>query len=101
MGTTRVTVTLPSELVEEVDRLERNRSRFVLEGVRREVQRRKREELRRSLTAPHPESLELADEGLASWSERLPDEDTGEILDPAAGTAVSWRKGEGWVPIGE
>ncbi|HUF76646.1 MAG TPA: type II toxin-antitoxin system CcdA family antitoxin [Longimicrobiales bacterium] len=98
MTTTRVTVTLPAELVEEVDRLEKNRSRFVVEGVRREVRRRKREELRRSLATPHPESLELAEEGLAAWHESLPEEDATDLVDPAAGTAVRWRVGEGWVP---
>ena len=101
MATTRVTVTLPSELVAEVDRLEKNRSRFVLEGVRREVQRRKREELRRSLAGPHPESLEMTDEGLIAWLEGLPEEEEADLLDVSAGTAVRWREGEGWTPAEE
>jgi hypothetical protein len=101
MSTTRVTVTLPSELVDEVDRLEKNRSRFVLEGVRREVQRRKREELRRSLAGPHPESSEMADEGLLVWLERLPDDEAADLVDLSSGTAVRWREGEGWIPAGE
>ena len=30
----RVTITLPTEVVRDIDRLEKNRSRFVLEAVR-------------------------------------------------------------------
>jgi hypothetical protein len=97
MGTTtRVTVTLPSEVVEEIDRLEKNRSRFVLEGVRRELLRRRREALRESLTTPHPESLELAEQGLVAWGEELPDDEVAELVDPGAGTPVQWVAGEGW-----
>ena len=33
----RVTVTLPEELVRDIDRREKNRSRFVAEAIRREV----------------------------------------------------------------
>ena len=52
----RVTVTLPAELVREIDRHERNRSKFVLHSVQRELDRRRRNELRRSLRKPHVES---------------------------------------------
>ncbi len=45
MATARVTITLPAGLVEDIDRMERNRSSFVLEAVRRELQRRRREQL--------------------------------------------------------
>lgn len=93
---TRVTVTLPTDLVEQIDRLERNRSRFVLEGVRRELERRKREELRRSLRSPHPESSEIAEEGLAAWAGALPDEEVADLVDVAAGRAVRWIPGAGW-----
>jgi hypothetical protein len=97
MGTTtRVTVTLPSEVVEEIDRLEKNRSRFVLEGVRRELLRRRREALRESLSTSHTESLELAEQGLVAWGEELPDEEAAELVDPGAGTSVQWIAGEGW-----
>ena len=44
MGTTeRVTVTLAAELVEGIDRLERNRSRFIAEAVERELPARLRD----------------------------------------------------------
>src|SRR5271157_4123100 len=60
----RVTVTLPGELVRDIDRREKNRSKFVAEAVRHELDHRRREELRQSLRHPHPESAELADEDL-------------------------------------
>lgn len=97
MATTeRVTVTLPLDLVERIDRLERNRSRFITEAVQRELERRRREELLRSLEHPHPESAELAAEGLAAWGAGLPPAEE-DLLDPEAGQAVAWVEGQGWV----
>jgi hypothetical protein len=62
MATTeRVTVTLPVELVESIDRFERNRSRFIAEAVAHELVRRRRDGLLRSLKNPHPEAAELAE----------------------------------------
>jgi len=55
MATTeRVTVTLPSQVVKDIDRVESNRSRFIVVAVRHELDRRRREELNRSLRKPHP-----------------------------------------------
>lgn len=93
----RVTVTLPTELVQDIDRLENNRSRFVLEAVRHELKRRRRKELKRSLHNPHPESEQLAEAGFDDWASRLPDEDAGDLVDLQAGTPVRWIPGEGWV----
>ena len=93
----RVTVTLPNELVREIDRHEKNRSRFVTEAVRLELNRRRRNELRRSLQNPHPESAELAEQGLEEWSRGLPEEDTAALVDSTAGMAVRWIPGEGWL----
>ncbi len=95
--TARVTVTLPTDLVEEIDRLEKNRSKFVLEGVRREVQRRRRQELKRSLRAPHPESTELAEAGFGAWANSLPPDDAADLVDVRGGTAVRWIPERGWV----
>src|SRR5512141_2623426 len=92
----RVTVTLPPDLVEEIDRRERNRSRFVLEAVRREVTRRRREELRRSLAQPHAETQELADAGLDDWGRRSK-RDSSDLLEAGAGRSVRWVPGKGWV----
>ena len=59
----RVTVTLSSDLLRDLDRRERNRSKFVAEAVRNELVRRRRGELRRSLQDTHPESASLARKG--------------------------------------
>lgn len=93
----RVTVTLPDDLIRDIDRLEKNRSRFIAEAVRRELDRRRREELRRSLDNPHPESHEVAELGFEEWSRGLPDEDAEALVDSSAGKAVTWVPGSGWV----
>lgn len=96
MGATeRVTVTLSAELVEGIDRLERNRSRFIAQAVEHELARRRREALMRSVRSPHPETTELADTGLADWTSDLP-HDEG-LVDLEAGTPVRWIEGQGWV----
>jgi hypothetical protein len=53
--------------------------------------------LRRSLENPHPESAELAEQGLDEWTRDLPDEDTEALLNSSAGKAVRWAPGEGWL----
>jgi hypothetical protein len=96
-GAERVTVTLPDDLVRDIDRWEKNRSKFVTEAVRHELDRRGRAELRRSLQNPHAESADLAGQGLEEWTRGLPEEDTDALVDGSAGTAVRWVPGEGWV----
>lgn len=97
MGKTeRVTVTLPIELAEGIDRFERNRSRFISEAVERELIRRRRLGLLESLQNPHAEAAELADTGLAEWGARLPVDDEG-LVDETAGTPVRWIEGRGWL----
>lgn len=91
----RVTVTMPSELVAGIDRIERNRSRFIAEAVRHELQRRQRQELLRSLDATHPDTAAIASLGLSNWSDGLPAVDDG-LTDPATGVAVRWTAGQGW-----
>lgn len=93
----RVTVTLPDDLLREIDRREKNRSKFVAEAVRHELDRRRRHELRRSLENPHPESGELAEEGLDEWFGSLPEDDCGALVDNAMGKPIRWVSGEGWV----
>lgn len=93
----RVTVTLPGDLVHEIDRREKNRSKFVTEAVRRELDRWRREELKRSLESPHPESSNLAEQGLEEWSHGLPDEDVESLVDSHAAKTIRWVPGEGWV----
>src|SRR6266566_2266181 len=93
----RVTVTLPNDLLRDIDRREKNRSKFVAEAVRNELDRRRRDELRRSLQNPHPESSEFAEQGLGEWTRGLPEEDTEALVDSSAGKPIRWVSGEGWV----
>ena len=93
----RVTVTLPSDLVRDIDRREKNRSKFVAEAVRHELDRRRRAELQRSLKNPHPEGAELAREGLEEWPHEMPGDAADELLDSAAGREVRWVPGAGWI----
>lgn len=95
MSMERVTVTLPVEIVRDIDRLDKNRSKFVLDAVRQELRRRRRAELRRSLRRPHVETTQLADAGLDEWAKSLPDEES--LVDPKGGVRVRWVPGEGWV----
>jgi hypothetical protein len=97
----RVTVTLPDDLVRDIDRRDKNRSKFVAEAVRNELDRRRRAELRRSLQHPHPESAELAEQEFAEWARGLPEEGTDGLVDGSAGTPIRWVPGEGWVEGGE
>jgi metal-responsive CopG/Arc/MetJ family transcriptional regulator len=60
----RVAVALPTDLVRDIDGREKNRNKFVAEAVRRDLDRR-RQEPRRSLQNPRPESTELSETGLA------------------------------------
>jgi Arc/MetJ-type ribon-helix-helix transcriptional regulator len=92
----RVTITLPTDIVREIDRLEKDRSDFVLQAVRRELNRRRREELQRSLRNPCVESTELAGAGIDEWADSLPAEDAADLVDPSSGTPVRWVPGKGW-----
>lgn len=91
----RVTVTLRSDLVEAIDRIERNRSRFIAEAVEHELARRRHEALRQSLTHPHPETADLAEVGIGDWVRDLPEEN--DLVDLSAGIAIRWVEGRGWV----
>ncbi len=95
-STRRVTVTLPVELLASLDRFEQSRSRFIGEAVRREVARRTREGLLRSLATPHAEALTLAEVGLRDFSASLAPGDE-ELVDVTGGTPVRWVEGRGWV----
>ena len=90
----RVTVTLPAELVEKIDRLERNRSRFIVEAVEHELAQRRRDALVQSVQNPHPETTELVDVSLSEWVSDLPSGET--LVDASAGTPVRWVEGQGW-----
>lgn len=92
----RVTITLSAELVEGIDRLERNRSRFIAEAVRHELTRRRRDALLSSVLSPHPETADLADgAGLGDWAADMPPDEG--LVDLAGGTPVRWVEGQGWL----
>ena len=95
MNTERVTVTLPSSLLDGIDRFEQNRSRFIAQAVEHELEHRRRDELLRSVRSPHPDGDDLKDIGTGDW---LPDrmEDAAELVDLAGGTPVRWVSGDGW-----
>lgn len=95
-STARVTVTLPAELVEEIDRVEANRSHFVAVAVEHEIERRRRAALLASVRNPHPESVALAAEGVGEWGS-LAAEGDGDLVDAAAGKPVKWVEGRGWM----
>jgi hypothetical protein len=90
------TVLLPSEVVKEIDRIGENRSRFVLEAVRHELERRRRSDLRRSLRSPHPETSAFAALAAADWTTGPADEDLAGLVDTSAGQPIRWTR-EGWV----
>ena len=76
------------------------RSRFVAEAIRRELDRRRREALKASLEEPHPETVELAEKGFAEWATSASQGDT-DLLDPSGGTAVRWSPERGWMKADE
>ena len=92
--TERVTVTLAADLVERIDRLERNRIRFIADAVGREQERRQQEALFHSIRSPHAETAALIDTGLGDWVSALPGDEG--LVDLAAGTPVRWVEGQGW-----
>lgn len=93
----RVSTSLPNDLLEDIDRREENRSKFVALAVRRELDRRRLQELRRSLQNPHPEIAGDVEQDLDEWSSGLPAEDTEALVDDKAGRRIRWVQGEGWV----
>lgn len=93
----RVTVVLPTEIVRDTDQLERDSNRFILQAVQRELSIRRHADLRRSLESSHSDTGEVTERGFADWARSLPQEDTLDLVDPQAGSAVSWVPGKGWV----
>ena len=90
----RVTVTLPADLVEKIDQLERNRSRFIAEAVQHELAQRRQDALLQSIRNPHPDTTEFVDMGVSDWISDLRDDDA--LVDASAGTPVRWIEGQGW-----
>ncbi len=96
--TERVTVTLSAELLEGIDHLERNRSKFITEAVKRELAFRRRRGFLDSIKSPHLQAGEFAELGFAEWAAKAATGDE-DLLDPQAGKAVKWVPGKGWVEV--
>lgn len=95
VNTERVTVTLPSNLLDGIDRFEKNRSRFIAQAVEHELEHRRREELLHSVRSPHPGGDDLRSLGTGDWLPELV-EDAAELVDLTGGTPVRWVSGDGW-----
>ncbi|GMU55982.1 MAG: hypothetical protein AMXMBFR33_51280 [Candidatus Xenobia bacterium] len=95
MPSSRVTVTLPDELLQEIDRQDRNRSRFIQEAVVQELDRRRKELLLASLENPHPESTEMEQRGLEEWLANADSDDTN-LVDMELFQPVRWTSEDGW-----
>jgi hypothetical protein len=98
VNTERVTVTLPSNLLDRIDRIDRfeqNRSRFIARAVEHELEFCRREELLRSVSSPHPGGDDLSELGMGDWLPELV-EDAAELVDLHGGTPVRWVSGDGW-----
>lgn len=95
MAAQRVTVTLPEELLAEMDQQAENRSLFVAEAVRAELQRRRRERLQQALQEPHSESEAMANCGFEEWVSMAGSDDES-LLDPKLLRPVRWVPGQGW-----
>ena len=98
MASERLTVTLPEEMVREIEEQERNRSRFVQRAVARELERLRQEKLQQSLDNPHADSDVVAEAGFSEWAD-LGAEADQDLLDTEAGTDVLWDSGHGWVEV--
>lgn len=96
MSDERITITLPGELLYEIDRIDSNRSRFVREAIRHSLDYRRRLALRESLAEPHPETGSLESEGFDEWARGLPDEG---LVEPGAGVELRWVEGSGWEEV--
>lgn len=97
----RITIELPEGVVREIDQHHEDRGKFVAEAVERELGRRRQGEMLRSLENPHPESFELAEQGVADWAGQLPQEDALGLVEPGRGRAVEWVPERGWVGVDE
>lgn len=100
MASERVTITLPQEMVQEIDGRERNRSRFVQQAVARELERLRQQELQRSLDNPHADSEAVAESGFSEWADLAVAGDQ-ELLDTSAGSEIRWDADRGWIEVDE
>jgi len=91
----RVTVTLPEQVVRDIERQEHNRSKFILQAVQNELERRRIEGLQRSLSTPHPDSESIDQAGIVEWIGRMHEGDE-DLVNIKTGESVRWIPGRGW-----
>jgi hypothetical protein len=91
-----VTISLSADLVDSIDQVDPNRSRFIAEAVTRELERRRRSQLLASLATPHPDSVQFLDAGHAEWVAGAHTDDE-LLLDADGGVPVRWVEGTGWI----
>ena len=91
----RVTVTLPEQVVRDIERQEHNRSKFILQAVQNELKRRRIEGLQRSLSNPHPDSENIDQAGFVEWIDKMHEGDE-DLVNIKAGESVRWIPGKGW-----
>jgi hypothetical protein len=77
---------------------DRNRRRFVLPAIRREIALQRRLDLRRSLRSPHPETSKLEKARLTDWASTAGGR--ADLVEAQAGTPVRWVPGRGWREVG-
>ena len=61
-----------------------------------DLARRRRAALRLSLSSPHPETLIVAESGVAAWRRSLATDDVDGLLEPSEAKRLSWVEGRGW-----
>lgn len=88
-------MTLPDEILHEIDRQDRNRSRFIHAAVVQELDRRRKELLVSSLENPHPESVEMESHGLDEWLASGNPNDR-DLLNMDHFQIVRWTSEDGW-----
>ena len=97
----QIKVTLPEDVIRDIDRVHGDRDKFVLELVRLELQRRRHQESWRTSVDPLPERFHASEMELDDWGQDSPEGDLFGLVDLKTGAAVRWIPGKGWVEATE
>ena len=96
MAAQRIALTLPSEVITEIDRTTHDRDSFVEDAVRHEIDRRREDQLRRSLDDPHPETSKAVGSSPSNWPTGVPHDEWDELLRSELGEEIRWEEAKGW-----
>ena len=69
----------------------------ITDALRHEIDRRTKESLQASLADPRPETMIMAEMGLADWARRLPADEISDLVYLSQGQPIRWEAGRGWV----